>query len=36
MKMKNDKSVKEYSTILMDVINQIRHLDEAFINQKVC
>nr|CAN72453.1 hypothetical protein VITISV_008931 [Vitis vinifera] len=35
MKMKDDESIKDYSGRLMDVVNQIRLLGEAFTNQKV-
>ncbi|RVX01547.1 Retrovirus-related Pol polyprotein from transposon TNT 1-94 [Vitis vinifera] len=35
MKMKDDESVKDYSGRLMDVVNQIRLLGEAFTDQKV-
>ncbi|RVW24539.1 Retrovirus-related Pol polyprotein from transposon TNT 1-94 [Vitis vinifera] len=35
MKMKDDESVKDYSGRLMDVVNQMRLLGEAFTDQKV-
>ena len=35
MKMKDNESVKDYSSRLMDVVNQMRFLGEAFTNQKV-
>ena len=35
MKMKDNESVKDYSSKLMDVVNQLRLLDEAFTDQKV-
>ena len=35
MKMKDDESVKDYSGRLMDVVNQVRLLGEAFTDQKV-
>ena len=35
MKMKDNESVKDYSNGLMDVINQMRLLGEAFTEQKV-
>ncbi|RVW79667.1 hypothetical protein CK203_042394 [Vitis vinifera] len=35
MKMKDNESVKDYSNGLMDVINQMRLLGEAFTDQKV-
>nr|CAN73998.1 hypothetical protein VITISV_043372 [Vitis vinifera] len=35
MKMKDDESVKDYSGRLMDVVNQIQLLGEAFTDQKV-
>ncbi|KAL6348908.1 hypothetical protein AAG906_033564 [Vitis piasezkii] len=35
MKMKDNESVKDYSSRLMDVVNQMRLLGEAFIDQKV-
>ena len=33
--MKDNESVKDYSSRLMDVVNQMRFLGEAFTNQKV-
>lgn len=35
MKMKDDEIVKDYSGRLMDVVNQVRLLGEAFTDQKV-
>ncbi|WJZ82104.1 hypothetical protein VitviT2T_001894 [Vitis vinifera] len=35
MKMKDNESVKDYSSKLMDVVNQMRFLGEAFTDQKV-
>ena len=35
MKMKDNESVKDYSSRLMDVVNQMRLLGEAFTDQKV-
>ena len=35
MKMKCNESVKDYSSRLMDVVNQMRLLGEAFTDQKV-
>ena len=35
MKMKDNKSIKDYSARLMDVVNQIRLLGKAFTDHKV-
>ena len=35
MKMKDNESVKDYSGRLMDVVNQMKLLGEAFTDQKV-
>ena len=35
MKMKDNEYVKDYSSKLMDVVNQMRLLGEAFTDQKV-
>ncbi|RVX15286.1 Retrovirus-related Pol polyprotein from transposon TNT 1-94 [Vitis vinifera] len=35
MKMKDDESIKDYSGRIMDVVNQMRLLGEAFTDQKV-
>ena len=35
MKMKDNKYVKDYSSRLMDVVNQMRLLGEALTDQKV-
>ena len=35
MKMKDNETVKDYSSKLMDVVNQMRLLGEAFTDQKV-
>jgi len=35
MRMKDNESIKDYSSRLMDIVNQMRLLSKAFIDHKV-